>query len=101
MVLVAPEGVVMTALFSGWVRARRNGSPGLTINCAFFALAGLSQSTAFATNIGKETRYGQRLCRVSKPIQMIRWRPNSPATIIEACGASTSDTPQLGVLTAN
>src|SRR5262249_22052324 len=97
---VVPAGVVTMALFSGCVNASLNGSPGFTTNCAFFSFAGFSQSTALATNIGKETRYGQRLCNVSKPTQMILRRPNSPATIIDACGASTSDTPQFGVFTA-
>ena len=48
--------------------------------------------------MGKETRSGQLLSSMSKPIQMMRWRPSSPASMSGACGASTSDTAQVGVL---
>src|SRR5436853_174081 len=84
----------------------RDGAPQFHIRALqrrgghFGVLAELSQSTAFSMNMGNEIRYGQRLCNVSNPIQMIRCRPNSPARMSDACAESTSDTAQLGVLTA-
>src|ERR1043166_5133634 len=49
--------------------------------------------------IGNEMRNGQVLCRLSKPIHRIRWRPISPAIINGVCGDSRIGTPHFGVCT--
>src|SRR4051794_38714449 len=46
--------------------------------------------------MGKEIRNGQVLCKVSKPIQTMRWRPSSPATINGVVGDSKTERPQVG-----
>src|SRR5688572_2705386 len=78
---------------------KRNGSPARIVKRSTLAEAGFNHSMALAIKIGKEMRHGQVLSRTSNPIQMMRWRSISPATISDVAGESTSDSPHGGVLT--